>query len=333
MSRFALSRRGFLQLAGGITPLALFPTAMWSSGAFAEEPANVCRINALSMALQDVAARAPGELGVAVVDMTGGGSCAVRGDEPFLLHSSVKLIVAASVADRISRGAFTLQTAVTLRQSTRPGGVGPVDVALRDQGDQTASVARLLEAMMLYSDNAACDGLMALAGGPAGIQQDLARWSVTGIRVDRTMRDLYAPFNAATSAAESQRHYDALLADPRDRATPNAYANFALRLAAGVLLDATGTGIVMPSWQRSTLTPNRISAGLGGGWTVGSRSGTGPTMNGRTSGTNHAVLATSPAGRPVIVAAFLRDAPGGDAARAAVLAEVGRAVAAACADV
>ena len=292
MSRLALSRRGFLQLTGSMSSLALLPTALWPSNTFAEEPPNVCRINALSVALDGVAARAPGELGVAVVDMTGGGSCAVRGDDPFLLHSSVKLIVAASVADRIARGVFTLQTPVSLRQATRPGGVGPLDVALRDQGDQTASVARLLDAIMQYSDNAACDGLMALVGGPAAIQEDLRRWSMTGIRVDRNMRDLYAPFNAATSDAESQRHYAALLADPRDRATPTAYANFALRLAAGVLLDATGTAIVMQAWQRSALTPNRITAGLGAGWTVASRSGTGPTVNGRTTGTNHAVLAT-----------------------------------------
>jgi beta-lactamase class A len=330
MSHLALSRRGFLQLAGGIAPLALFPTAMWPSNVFADEPGNVCRINALSVALQGVAARASGGLGVAVVDMTGGGSCAVRGDEPFLLHSSVKLMVAASVADRISRGTVTLQTPVTLRRAMRPGGVGPVDVALRDAGDQTVSVQRLLEAIMLYSDNAACDGLMTLAGGPAAIQEDLHRWSVAGIRVDRTMRELYAPFNTATSDAESQRHYDALLADPRDRATPDGYANFARRLVAGVILDATGTAIVMQAWQRSALTPNRITAGLGAGWTVASRSGTGPTVNGRTTATNHAVLATSPAGRPVIVAAFLRDAPGNDAERAAVLAEVGKAVAAAC---
>jgi len=122
-----------------------------------------------------------------------------------------------------------------------------------------------------------------------------------------------------------------LLADPRDRATPSGYAEFARRLASGSLLDAEATAIVVSRWKRSTLTPNRITAGLGPAWTVASRSGTGPNVGGRGSATNHAVLATSPAGRPVIVAAFLGNAPGSDASRAAVLAEVGRAVAEACA--
>lgn len=247
------------------------------------------------------------------------------------MHSMVKLIVAASVAERIGKGVFTLQTAVPLLQATRPGGVGPIDVALRDQGDQTVSVERLIEAIMLYSDNAACDGLMALVGGPAAIDADLRRWSVSGIRVDRTMRELYAPFNRARNEAEAKRRYDALLADPRDCARPTAYAEFARRLVDGKLLDAEATAIVMAAWKRSTLTPNRLTAGLGGGWTVASRSGTGPNVGGRVTATNHAVLATSPAGRPIIVAAFLRNAPGTDAARAAVLAEVGHAVAAACA--
>jgi beta-lactamase class A len=331
MSRFPWSRRDFLQVAARVAPLLLLPTTLWSGLTHAAEPApNVCRINALLPALQDVAARAKGELGVSVIDLAGGASCAVRGDETFPLHSMVKLIVAASVAQRTCAGLFTLQTPVTLSQATRPGGVGPIDVALREQGDQTVSVERLLEAIMLFSDNAACDGLMALVGGPAAIDADLRRWSVSGIRVDRTMRELYAPFNRAKSEAEAKRHYAALLADPRDRATPNAYAEFARRLAGGTLLDAAATAIVMGWWQRSTLTPNRITAGLGAGWTVASRSGTGPSVGGRVSATNHAVLATSPAGRPVIVAAFLGDASGGDAGRAAVLADVGRAVAEAC---
>jgi beta-lactamase class A len=331
MSRFTLSRRGFLHLAAGVAPLAIWPATMWSSAASAVTPAaNVCRINALLPALEGIASRTKGELGVAVIDLAGGASCAVRGDDAFPLHSMVKLIVAASVAQRISAGQFTLQTPVTLSQATRPGGVGPIDVALREQGDQTVNVERLLDAIMLNSDNAACDGLMALAGGPAAIDADLRRWSVSGIRVDRTMLELYAPFNRGKSEAEAERHYAALLVDPRDRATPTGYAEFARRLASGSLLDAEATAIVMSRWTRSTLTPNRITAGLGAAWTVASRSGTGPNVGGRVTATNHAVLATSPAGRPVIVAAFLGNAPGSDAGRAAVLAEVGRAVAEAC---
>ena len=332
MSRFTLSRRGFLHLAAGVVPFASWPAIMWPSAASAVTPIpNVCRINALLPALEGIASHTKGELGVAVIDLAGGASCAVRGDEAFPLHSMVKLIVAALVAQRIGAGLFTLQMPVTLSQATRPGGVGPIDVALREQGDQTVSVEQLLDAIMLFSDNAACDGLMALAGGPAAIDADLRNWSANGIRVDRTMRELYAPFNRAKSETEAKQHYAALLADPRDRATPSGYAEFARRLASGSLLDTEATAIVMSRWTRSTLTPNRITAGLGPAWTVASRSGTGPNVGGRVSATNHAVLATSPAGRPVIVAAFLGNAPGSDASRAAVLAEVGRAVAEACA--
>lgn len=342
MSRFAWSRRDFLHVAGGLASMAIWPAiaatatpatpaASAASAATSADPAsNVCRINALLPALQEVAGRASGELGVSVIDLAGGASCAVRGDQAFPMHSMVKLIVAASVAERIGQGEIALQTPVRLQQATRPGGVGPVDVALRDHGDQTVRVERLIEAIMQYSDNAACDGLMQLVGGPAAVQADLRRWGVSDIRVDRTMRDLYAPFNAATTEAQSQRHYDALLADPRDCATPTAYAEFARRLATGSLLGTQATAIVMAAWARSALTPNRITAGLGAGWAVASRSGTGPTAGGRTTSTNHAVLATSPAGRPVLVAAFLRNAVGRDAERAAVLAEVGRAVSAAC---
>ena len=318
-------------MVGSVAPFAIWPATMWSSPAAAVTPAaNVCRIHALLPALQDIATRAPGELGVSVVDLTGGASCSVRGDDAFPLHSMVKLVVAASVAERIGQGVFGLQTPVTLLQTTRPGGVGPIDLALRDQGDQTVTVERVLDAIMLNSDNAACDGLMALLGGPSVIDADLRRWSITGMRVDRTMRELYAPFNAAASEAQSQRHYDALLADPRDRTTPDAYADFARRLTGGSLLNAEATAMVMQVWRRSTLTPNRITAGLGAGWTVASHSGTGPTVAGRTTATNHAVLATSPAGRPIVVAAFLRNAAGPDAVRAAALSDVGGAVASAC---
>lgn len=84
MSRFTLSRRSFLHLAAGAVPFAIWPATVWSSAASAVTPAaNVCRINALLPALEGIASRTEGELGVAVIDLAGGASCAVRATRLF----------------------------------------------------------------------------------------------------------------------------------------------------------------------------------------------------------------------------------------------------------
>lgn len=284
------------------------------------------RWRTLDASLSALSATVDGRLGVCVRDLGDGGTSSLHGRERFVMHSTVKMIVCASIAERIARGEIGLKQSVRVPAEGRPGGQGAIDKALAAHGDGRFSVLALMEAAMLDSDNAGCDAMFSLLGGPQAVDADLRRWGIAGIRVGRTMAQTYLPFRDTVRA---KAVYDALLKDPGNDATPDGYAEFTVRLVNGSLIAPAATTLVTDLFARSRLGPGRVTAGLGPGWTVSSRTGGGPTVNGRCSGTHQTVYATTSTGRRLVVSAFLGDAAGDSARRDAVLAEVGRRVRAA----
>lgn len=77
------------------------------------------------------------------------------------------------------------------------------------------------------------------------------------------------------------------------------------------------------------IRPGWIRAGLPKGFSIAGKSGTGPTVDGHLSAWNDMGIVTSPSGRHMIVAAYLRDSTLSDADRCAIFADLGRVVAAA----
>ena len=286
-------------------------------------PPDPARWQRLDASLKQLASNVDGQLGVCVRDLNDGGALSFNGAQRFPMHSTVKMIVTASLAERIARGEVGLRQIAQVPSEGRAGGQGPVDRVLAAHGDQRVSVLALMEAVMLESDNAACDAMFGLLGGPQTVDADLRRWGIPGIRVERTMAQTYRPFQDRANAGAT---YRAFMKNPGNDATPDGYAEFTVRLVNGRLIAPAATTLVMDLFSRSRLAQDRLTAGLGAGWSVASRSGSGPTVDGRSSGTHHIAYATTAAGTRLVIAAFLGDAAGDAARRSAVLADVGRCV-------
>ena len=118
---------------------------------------------------------------------------------------------------------------------------------------------------------------------------------------------------------------DACPGDPRDTTAPAAMLADLHALALGPALSAAARER-MQGWLRGSRTGGaRLRARLPQGWRAAEKTGTGE------HGTSNDVgLLWSPDGSaPVLVAAYLTEGPADGAARDAVLADVGAAVAAA----
>src|SRR3712207_5900701 len=108
--------------------------------AFAAQPALAAsspRVEPLEQQLAWLAAAAPGDEGIAALDLDSGELVMVRGDEPFPMASTVKVAVAANYLAQVEHGRRSLDD--------RIGG---------------RSAAALMDAMMVRSDNYATDLLM-----------------------------------------------------------------------------------------------------------------------------------------------------------------------------
>ena len=99
-----------------------------------------------------------------------------------------------------------------------------VDAGRRSLDEEVAGapVLRLMDAMIVRSDNRATDLLMATLGGPGAIDRWMRSHNLTGIRVDRTIAQLL-----------SDRRD---LRDVRDSSTPTAMLDLLRLIDSGTAL-------------------------------------------------------------------------------------------------
>jgi beta-lactamase class A len=278
-------------------------------------------VASLSRALIAAGEAAPGTLCVAVRDLMSGQEVSLRGDEPCPMHSVVKIFIGAYVARELDTGRWTDAQKVMLNHATAASGHGRIDVKAARAGTLLVSVAEMLEAMLIDSDNISADGLMRLAGGPAAIHAALSL--PAGINMSQSLRDQLKPFGIS----KTMTTYEAFMADPRDQATPRAFMMGLARLAEGGLGSTAGDVRVLRLMEKAWRGKSRVPAGLGRDWQTFGRTGTGQIVGGRTTGVHNVVIARHRAtGRKVAIIAFLKDARGGLGGQEAALARVGRVV-------
>ena len=269
------------------------------------------------MKLAGIEKKSGGRLGCAVLDTADGRRLTHRGDERFPMCSTFKMAAAALVLHRVDEGQERLERRIVFGQ----GDILPyAPVAKEHVGGEGMTVAELCGAAVSLSDNTAANLLLASFGGPAALTAFLRKIGDGQTRLDRTEPTLNT----------------AIPGDPRDTTTPLAMLGTLRRLVLGdVLKPASRTMLV--DWMKECQTGLKaLRVGVPEDWKEGDKTGNGdygtsndiavfwpPTPG--AAGITAAVLIRG----PVLVTAYLTETKLPSEGRAAILAEVGRAVAAA----
>ena len=233
----------------------------------------------LERVLSLLVAERSGDYGIAALDLRDGSTASVRGDTPFPMASTVKIAIAAAYLADVDQGRRTLGDMIVGRPA-----------------------AKVMELMIVHSDNQATDQLLAALGGPVAIQRWLSSHSITGIRMDRTIAQLL----------RERGH----LADSKDVATPIAMVTLLNKLDNGTVLAAQSRQFLLELMSRCQTGTRRIRALLPAGTRVEDKTG---TLDGIT---NDVGFITMPDGRRVAIVVFAR----GGRDRQPVIAEVSRAI-------
>lgn len=233
----------------------------------------------LEHALSKLVAERSGDYGIAALDLRDGSTVSINGDTPFPMASTVKLAIAAAYLGEVDQGRRSLADMIVGRPA-----------------------AKVMELMIIRSDNQATDQLLAALGGPGAIQQWLSSQNITGIRMDRTIAQLL----------RERGH----LADSRDVATPVAMVTLLNKIDNGTVLTAQSRTFLLELMSRCATGTRRIRALLPAGTRVEDKTG---TLDGIT---NDVGFITMPDGRRVAVAVFAR----GGRDRQPVIAQVARAI-------
>jgi beta-lactamase class A len=245
-------------------------------------------------ALNALAQGAPGRLGVSVIDLARDERVSVHGDDAFPLASVVKLPVALAAFRRADQGRFDLDARVLVTAADLRRGISPI---ARDHplGNVWLSNLELLRAMLVDSDDTACDVLLGELGGPQAIDTLLDNLGLRGFAIRRTEADL---------SAEARGHKT--FARGGDNAgTPNGVADLLAHLVEKGYLGEDRTAELMLLLSQVQTGQARLRAGLPPDAALLHETGTSDTFDGATDATNDAGVVTLPGGRRIVIVAFL----------------------------
>jgi len=250
--------------------------------AFIAQPAWAASSPAFRSVEQQLAALVaaqPGDVGVAALDLKTGELVSVNGDSPFPMASTVKVAIAANYLAQVEHGRRSLNDTI---------------------GGRSAS--RLMEAMLIHSDNYATDLLLRDLGGPRTMQSWLNQTGITGLRIDRSIAQLL----------RDRRD----LRDVRDSSTPRAMVELLRRIDSGEMLQPSSRNYLLDLMSRCATGKNRIRGLLPTGTRIENKTG---TLSGLSTDVGFITL---PDGRRVAVAFFAR----GGTNRPRTIATAARAV-------
>ena len=283
----------------------------------------------------------PGTLGITVIDLDSHARIRIDADRAYPMMSVFKAPVAATVLAQIDEGKIRPDQEVTIDRGDVVGGAAVPSVGAHFKGGSMRfTVDRLLVAAVSESDNTAVDALIRLVGGPQAVTAYLRKHGIDGMRVDLDEAGVGRIFEGTDPGqtipeeetevarlARQRRGVQAFMADPRNRTTPDAAADFLEKLWKGQLLSEGSTKRLLALMYDQTV-PNRMRAGLPAGLRFADKCGTSYTLEGVTAAFNDIGIVTWPDGHTVIVAAFLTGSQANAQARNRLFADIARAVAA-----
>lgn len=285
-----LSRRAML---GGAA--LLVPASARAQAVYAQPP----------RALKDLEVQSGARIGVAAVDYNSGKLVCWREGERFIMCSTFKLSLAAAFLSRADADREDLNRIIRYNQGDLLD-VSPVTARNVGTGMR---VSDLCQAVMLYSDNTAANLLLTELGGPEALTQWWRQIGDTVTRLDRREPALNVP--------------DGI----KDTTTPAAMLGNLKAVLLGNTLSATSRARLMGWMAASTTGSAMLRAGVPANWTVGDKTGRWLSSDPAKGATNDIAILTPPGRKPILVTAYTMGGRGDDAARQAVIAEIGRIVA------
>jgi beta-lactamase class A len=203
------------------------------------------------------------DVGIAAVDLNTGESISIKGNTPFPMASTVKVAIAALYLSQVDHGQKTLDDTV-----------------------DGQPVRKLMNRMLIYSDNHAADILFKDVGGPHAVHQWLTQNGIRGVHVDRTIAQLLA----------AKRD----LWDTRDSSTPKAMVDLLRRIYKGELISPDSRNYLLGVMAKCETGKNRMKWLLPSGTPVEHKTG---TLNGLADDVG---FISMPDGHRIAVAIFAR---------------------------
>lgn len=243
-----------------------FPAVVVTPSVHSRPPASAqdARDAYIQQQVAAIVAEGKGRIGVAAMDLDGGGQIFINADQPFPMASTAKIAVAAAYLQGVEQGRFRLdQQFPAMVPVYEPAGRRSAVAPLKAGNVMTAQ--SLMELMITRSDNQATDGLITAVGGIGAVNRWLATAGITGQQLDHTM---------ATLVRDDGRIDPAKVIDVRTSSTPRSMLALLAAIDKGKVLSDASRAVLLGTMSRTTTGSRRIRAGLPAGTLVAHKTGT-----------------------------------------------------------
>ena len=262
---------------------------------------------AIEQQVSAIVAQGRGRIGVAAVDLDGGGQIMVNGDMPFPMASTAKIAVAATYLAGVEQGRLRLDQAFPMLVPVAESAESRSTVAAVRPGE-VMTAQSLMELSITRSDNHATDGLIAAVGGIGAVNAWLSRIGISGQHLDHTM---------ATLVRDDGQINPAVTIDTRTSSTPRAMVSLLAAIDRGGALSPESRAVLLDTMTRTSTGKNRIRSGLPEDVVFAHKTG---TLAGVTDDVG---IVRLPDGRHLAIAIFVTG-PEGHTAHAGLIAQIAR---------
>jgi beta-lactamase class A len=298
--------------------------------------AQAADISPLRKKIEQAAARARGEVGVAVKHLESGTEILINADKKFPMASTYKLPILVEIFYQIAEGKLSLDDRVELMPSDLHIGSGAI-VALYDPPGVQFDIRNLINAAMRVSDNSASDILLSRVR-PENVTQRMKMLGLDSIRVDRSTLEMildqsgldYAQFGAlparevrklldsidTATAAKADEQFNKV---DKDTAKPSDMNRLLEMLVKGEIVDYVASYKIIAILKECQTGTARIPGLLPKEIEVAHKSG---TLSGSINDTGIVFLPNG-AGH-LLITVFMKNTKASTAVRERVIADITR---------
>jgi len=261
--------------------------------------------------IRRIAREAKGTVGVAY-KMAGDASYeGINTSDHLPMQSVFKFHLALYFLDRIDKGELTLDQPVPISKTDWEPKMWSL---LRDQyktPPASLPLKDLLGAIIVNSDNIACDILFRKAGGPKTIETYIQGLGITDISIKATEAEMHRSWPVQYT----------------NWTTPAAMLTLLGKFEAGRLLSPQSTQLLIKWMSESPRIAGRLKGLLPTGTPVAHKPGTSDTSpEGVTAATNDVGIITLPNKKHLLIAVFVTDAKAAETTREWVIARIAQLV-------
>lgn len=248
-----------------------------------------CAQSDLRSRITNLAESISGDAGIALRHIESGDTLMYHGGHPFPMQSVYKLPLGLAVMSLIDNGALTLDEQVRVGKDDYFDTHSPMKDKYPNAG-MTRTVAELMDYMIKWSDNVACDLLFGKVGGPRKVDLFVHGRGIRDMAIRNTEREMHA---------NDQLQY-------QNWSTPVAMMDLLVQYYTSEMLTTQSRALFWTMLADTQVGKRRIKGELPSETVVAHRTGTGGTAKDRTtSAVNDVGIIQLPDGSHLAIVVFI----------------------------